>query len=174
MANPYESSAQKNIPAVLIYARHADFVLMIHRDSKDRPGDHHAGKWNGLGGKSELGESFSETAAREFQEKAGVAVPVERFRFLGLLQFPNFKPKKNEDWTVGVFSVELTLDEKSRVPLNNAEGSLHWIQAEKLSGLNLWAGDREFIPFVMRDQPFVGCTWYDGEVVKKSILSPIH
>lgn len=143
---------------------------MIHRDSPDRPGDFHAGKWNGLGGKSELGESYAETAAREFFEEAGVKVELERFRFLGLLQFPNFKPKKNEDWTVGVFTVELTDSEKGHVTPKNAEGSLHWIESKKLTELNLWEADREFIPYVIDQKPFYGCTWYvDGKPVRSEM-----
>lgn len=171
--NPYESAQQKNIPAVLIYARHADSILMIHRDSADRPGDFHAGKYNGLGGKAELGESYLETAAREFSEEAGVTIPESRFRFLGLLQFPNFKPKKNEDWTVGVFTVDLSADEKSRVTSKNPEGSLHWIEAGKLTALNLWEADREFIPYVIENRPFIGCTWYVDGKPKRSNLTPI-
>ncbi len=168
--NPYESGEQKNIPAVLIYARYEDSILMIHRDSPDRPGDFHAGKWNGLGGKSELGESYAETAAREFSEEAGVEIPLSRFRFLGLLQFPNFKPKKKEDWTVAVFTIELTKNEKSLIVPKNAEGSLHWVQAQNLIELNVWEADREFLPYVVANQPFHGCTWYvDGKPKRSNV-----
>lgn len=146
---------------------------MIHRDSPDRPGDFHAGKWNGLGGKSELDESYPETAAREFQEEAGIQIPIERFRFLGLLQFPNFKPKKNEDWTVGVFTVELSEIEHEKVAPKNAEGSLHWIEAHKIAELNLWEADREFIPYVIENRPFFGCTWYVDGKPKRSKISKI-
>src|SRR5690606_5287997 len=73
--NPYESAERKNIPAVLVsvFSRFSDGkerVLMIHRDSKDRPIDFHAGKWNGLGGKCEKDESYRECAARELFEES--------------------------------------------------------------------------------------------------------
>jgi hypothetical protein len=39
--------------------------------------------------------------------------------------------------------------------------------------LNLWPGDRHFIPFVLEGKPFSGAIWYDGQVVAKVEISPI-
>lgn len=171
MANAFESGSRKNIPAVLIYARYASRVLMIHRDAPDRAQtDYHAGKWNGLGGKAEPDESIWETASREFAEEAGVVLPTTRFEYLGLLQFPNFKAHKNEDWTVTVFSAELSESEAGGVQRSGTEGSLHWIPEKDLMELNLWAGDRYFIPHVVARESFAGTIWYKGpEVVKQDI-----
>src|SRR5260370_20198652 len=44
-------------------------VLLIHRTG--RPGDHHAGKFNGLGGKMEPGEDVVACMRREIREEAG-------------------------------------------------------------------------------------------------------
>ena len=41
--------------ATLCYIRNDDHTLMIHRVKKEN--DMHAGKWNGLGGKLESGET---------------------------------------------------------------------------------------------------------------------
>lgn len=177
--NPFESGERKNIPAVLLYvfSRFSDGterVLMIHRDSKDRPGDFHAGKWNGLGGKCEKDESYRETASRELHEESTLRVAPEDFRFLGFLQFPNFKPKKSEDWSCMLFTAEVPESAARDVPPTMNEGSLHWIESSKLGELNLWAGDRDFIPYVAKRTPFTGCTWYvDGEPVRSEI-TPIH
>jgi 8-oxo-dGTP diphosphatase len=145
---------------------------MIHRDAPDRAqADYHAGKWNGLGGKSELGESARETCAREFHEEAGVSLSADRFSMLGVLQFPNFKAQKSEDWTVFVFSVELSPGESSKVLRNSPEGSLHWVPAKDLLKLNLWPGDKHFIPFVMSHRPFSGAIWYQGnDVLRAEVL----
>src|SRR4051812_2814241 len=97
--NAFETGERKVIPAVLIYAWRGDEVLMIRRDS-GRPGDYHAGKWNGLGGKLELDESPVEGARRELREEAGLDLPESAFRALGSIQFPNFKAHKKEDWVV--------------------------------------------------------------------------
>ncbi len=172
----YEAGTQKNIPAVLLYiftrfsGEASERVLMIHRDAKDRPGDFHAGKWNGLGGKCERDESYRETAARELQEESTLRIAPADFRFLGFLQFPNFKPLKSEDWSCMLFTADVAEGIARGVPTTVAEGSLHWIEIGKLADLNLWEGDREFLPFVVERRPFVGATWYrDGKVVRSEI-----
>src|SRR5476649_2153702 len=102
--NPFESGARKVIPAVLVYARSEERVLLIHRVASGAAARYfHAGKWNGLGGKLELDESPMQAAKREFFEEAGVEVSEGRFSALGTLQFPNFKSQKGEDWWVTVF-----------------------------------------------------------------------
>jgi len=156
-ANPFESGARKAIPAVLVYARFERRVLMVHRNG--RPGDYHSGKWNGLGGKLEPGESPRQAAHREFREETGVEVPE------GSLTFPNFKPHKNEDWLVYVFVADLPAECAHAIGTRNAEGELHWVPADELARLNLWPGDRHFIGFVERDEPFMGTIWYEGERV---------
>lgn len=157
--NPFETGERKNIPAVLIYAFRGDGrVLMIHRNA--RADDFHSGKWNGLGGKSEPDESAQETACREFAEEAGVQLPLDSFRALGVLQFPYFKPHKSEDWSVTVFTVELNDQEAMQVSSGGPEGSLHWIDPAQLMGLPLWEGDREFLPRVLEREAFVGTFWY--------------
>jgi 8-oxo-dGTP diphosphatase len=176
--NAYESGERKNVPAVLLYvfSRFPDGterVLMIHRDSKERPGDFHAGKWNGLGGKCERDESYREAAARELFEESTLRIPPEAFRFAGFLQFPNFKPRKSEDWSCMLFSAEVPEAVAREVPATVAEGSLHWIESSKLLELNLWDGDREFIPHVVARRPFTGCSWYVDGSVSRSEITPV-
>lgn len=169
--NPFESGARKVIPAVLVYAQWEGRVLMIHRDSGFAPlstsGDYHAGKWNGLGGKGELDESPLETARREFHEEAGVSLPLESFKPLGTLTFPCFKSHKNEDWFVSVFVADLSAQDARQVVVRSLEGQLHWVPLADLLKLNLWPGDRHFIPYVVDRRPFMGTIWYRGaEVVR--------
>ena len=47
-------------------------TLMLHRVKKVN--DYHEGKWNGLGGKFEQGESPEECAIREIEEECGLKV----------------------------------------------------------------------------------------------------
>lgn len=164
--NPFESGSRKVIPAVLVYARHGDGVLMIHRDGATP--DYHAGRWNGLGGKLEADESPRAGACREFLEESGVELPEGAFRPVGTLQFPNFKAHKNEDWLVFVFTVDLDGDQSASIQGKCREGSLHWIPESDLLELNLWPGDRQFLPLVTRGTPFIGTIWYDGPKVKRS------
>jgi len=54
------------ILATLCYIHHAEHTLMLHR--LKRNDDIHHGKWNGLGGKFEMGESPEECVVREVRE----------------------------------------------------------------------------------------------------------
>ena len=170
-ANAFETGARKCIPAVLLYARAGGRILMIHRNA-DRPGDYHSGKWNGLGGKLEPDESPAQAARREFHEEAGVDPGEGRFRALGTLTFPNFKAHKSEDWLVFVFVADLSAEEAAKVQARGDEGELHWVPEGDLLSLNLWPGDRHFIPRVLARTPFQGTIWYAGaEVLRAEIAN---
>ncbi|MCM2278453.1 MAG: 8-oxo-dGTP diphosphatase [Oligoflexia bacterium] len=168
--NAFESGARKAVPAVLVYAQLGDQVLMIH---KGRPGDYHAGKWNGLGGKCEPDESAMEAARRELREESGLELPRECFRPLGILHFPNFKAHRNEDWIVWVFIARVPREHSSGLVSECAEGKLEWVPRAKLLELNLWAGDREFLPYVVAERPFQGTIWYHHQEVLRSELLPL-
>jgi 8-oxo-dGTP diphosphatase len=163
VANAYEAGERKAIPAVLVYPQCGDELLMLHRNT--RPQDFHAGKWNGLGGKFEPDESPLETARRELTEESGIELPEDAFRPLGILHFPNFKPKAAEDWLVYVFLAKVPADKKTAGPC--AEGTLSWIKRSEILKLPLWSGDKHFLPYVLKGEPFVGTMWYrDGECVR--------
>ena len=166
--NPFESGARKLIPATLVYLRHQGRMLMIHRNGK--PGDHHSGKWNGLGGKLEVEESASEAASREVAEESGIQLSPDRYRPLGVLHFPNFKAHRSEDWVVFLFTADLTEGEARQTLTPSLEGELHWVEDAKILDLNLWAGDLEFLPLVLAGKPVLGTLWYEGSVVRRATV----
>jgi len=55
--------------ATLCYVQTVTHTLMVHRNKKEN--DMHEGKWNGLGGKVEPGESPEECVIREVLEESG-------------------------------------------------------------------------------------------------------
>ena len=56
--------------ATLCYVRSGGKTLMVHRIKKAN--DMHQGRWNGLGGKLEPGETPEECAVREIREESGL------------------------------------------------------------------------------------------------------
>jgi 8-oxo-dGTP diphosphatase len=147
--------------ATLCYVRRGGKTLMIHRIKKAN--DIHEGKWNGLGGKLEAGETPEECAAREVLEEAGLIVHAPQLK--GLLTFPNFA--NNEDWYAFVFVITQFEGEL----IDSPEGELAWIPNEQIESLNLWAGDRVFLPWL--DQPgfFSGKFIYqDGEFIEHQVM----
>jgi len=145
---------------------------MMHRQGRD--GDYHSGKWNGLGGKFELDESPWQAASREISEEAGLKLAPERYRWLGMLQFPHFKAHKSEDWFCSVLTAELDEPEATGIAEGarfSDEGSLHWIPESRLLELNLWEGDRLFLPRVLAGKSFHGTIWYEGQRVRAHNLA---
>lgn len=119
-------------------------TLMIHRVKKEN--DYHHGKWNGLGGKFEPGESPEECAIREIKEESGLTV--KDIVMKGLITFPMFDGK--EDWYVFLF----VTDNFEGEIIDSNEGNLAWIPNEKLTKINLWEGDKIFIPWLFQDKFF--------------------
>jgi 8-oxo-dGTP diphosphatase len=174
MSNAFESGQQKVIPAVLLYAFYQNEVLMIHRNLKQN--DFHEGKWNGLGGKLESGESPVAAAVREFKEEAECDTLTSQWKWLGQLYFPNFKPHKKEDWWVTVFAIDLNAEQVQRISVESAlasEGTLHWVSLSKVVSLNLWDGDKEFIPYVLKRTPFEGTFFYENGACARFELKKI-
>ena len=174
LPNAFEAGGRKVIPAVLIYLIEGDRVLMIHRNA-DPTGkvDFHSGKWNGLGGKLEQDESALQAAQRELREESGLHLELEQFRSQGVIHFPNFKPHKNEDWMVFLFTAQCGASEAQQVQSQSAEGSLHWIKREDVAQLNLWPGDRLFIHHILAQKPLAGTIWYRDGQVEQSWIQPL-
>lgn len=127
--------------ATLCYVRHNSKTLMIHRVKKHN--DIHEGKWNGLGGKIEAGETPEECAIREIREESGLLV--KNLSLKGFLTFPQFA--NHQDWYAFVYVIDVFEGEL----IDSPEGVLHWINDSDLTNLNLWEGDRVFLPWL--DQP---------------------
>jgi len=142
--------------ATLCYVRKGGSTLMIHRIKKHN--DMHAGKWNGLGGKLEPGETPEECAIREIREESGLVVSNPLLK--GFLTFPMFDG--SDDWYAFVFLV----NQFEGQLIDSPEGVLRWIPDDELLDLNLWAGDRIFLPWLGRAGFFSAKFLYqDGELI---------
>jgi len=133
---------------------------MVHRIKKAN--DVHSGKWNGLGGKLEAGETPEECAIREIYEESGLHA--RELILKGLLTFPQFA--NNEDWYAFVFVVPDFEGEIGDSP----EGTLSWVDDDALLDLNLWEGDRHFLPWLDKPGIFSGKFVYtEGRLVEHGL-----
>lgn len=144
------------ILATLCYVKRDGKTLMVHRNKKAN--DIHEGKWNGLGGKFEAGETPEMCVRREVEEEAGLVIQNPRLH--GLLMFPKFK---GNDWYVFVFTATEFSGELSE---SSPEGRLAWIEDERLTGLNLWASDHIFLPWIEAGKFFSAKFEYEGDVMR--------
>jgi len=66
----------------------------------------------------------------------------------GFITFPMFDGK--DDWYVFLFTSE---DFEGEL-IDSPEGHLEWIQNDKLTEINLWDGDKIFIPWLYKEKFF--------------------
>ena len=128
---------------------------MVHRNKKVN--DIHEGKWNGLGGKFEVGETPEECVAREVLEESGLSI--QHPKLCGLLMFPKFK---GNDWYVFVF----TANEFSGELIDSPEGRLEWIRDDQVLSLNLWKSDHVFMPWIQQGKFFSAKFEYEGDKMR--------
>lgn len=120
-------------------------TLLVHRTG--RKGDHHFGKYNGLGGKLEAGEDVLSCLMREIHEEAGIQC--EEVELRGTVNWTGFGPN-GENWLGFIFLVSTFLGSPNA---DNAEGSLAWYPIQDLNTLPMWEGDRFFLPLVFDRDP---------------------
>ncbi len=145
------------IPATLCYIEKDNKILMLHRVKKKK--DMHKGKWNGVGGKFEFGESPKECAIREIYEETGLKAT--KLFLNGLIVFPNFDGEN--DWHAFLYHVT---EFEGELLESSAEGNLKWIDKDKVLNLNLWEGDKLFIPWVLENKRFSAKFIYENKVFK--------
>mgnify|MGYP002351290505 CR=1 FL=1 len=123
----------------------------------------HQGKWNGLGGKFEPGETPEDCAIREIFEESGLKVSNPKLK--GLLTFPGFA--NDEDWYAFVFVVQ---DFEGEL-IDSPEGTLSWIDNDKLGELELWEGARIFLEWLNHPNFFSAKFNYkDGKFIDYQVV----
>lgn len=131
---------------------------MLYRNKKkDDPNE---GKWLGVGGKLEEGETVDECAKREVFEETGIKeANLER---IGLIHFrSDIYP--DED----MYLYKGHLDKKPDSFETN-EGELGWIPMGKVMMLPLWEGDKVFLKDLSEGRKdFEYTLEYEGNDLKK-------
>lgn len=125
----------------LCYLERNGCYLMMNRDRKQH--DENAGKWIGVGGHMEAGESPEECIVREVREETGAEL--KSFRLRGILTF--ILPDWGDELTF-LYTGEVD----GEVLQACDEGSLAWIPKDHVMDLSLWEGDRVFLPLLMSSE----------------------
>jgi len=131
-------------------------TLLIHRDR--RQGDHHLGKYNGLGGKMRPDEDVITCLRREIREEAGIEC--DEILLRGTINWTGFGPA-GENWLGFIFRIDRF---HGACRQRCDEGTLGWYPLAELERLPMWEGDRYFLPMVFDDdpRPFHGHMPYAG------------
>lgn len=140
----------------LCYIERDDAYLMLLRNKK--PDDINAGKWIGVGGKIQDGESIEECLVREVEEETGIVL--RDYRKHGLVYF-RYGDDVHE--TMHLFTAHLPDDAPAELP-DCAEGTLAWIPKSEVLDVELWEGDKVFLRMLLDgDRGFSLALDYDEE-----------
>jgi len=119
-----KSYPQAGVGVIVIKKADGKEYVMLHQ----RKGSHGPGYWGSGGGHLELGESLMGGALRELKEEGGEALVVDNVRFLGVMNFTQFKPKHYVD-------ISFVADWVSGEPTNSAPEETtdwQWFELDKL------------------------------------------
>ncbi len=146
----------------LCYLEQNGKYLMMYRNKKSN--DLNQGKWIGIGGKFEEGETPEECMIREVKEETGFSLI--RYRYRGLVTFVQ---EGQETEYMHLF----TADQWEGVPIECTEGTLSWIKKEEVSKLDIWEGDRVFFQLLNERQEYFSLKLcYIGEELADVVCYP--
>ena len=152
--------------ATLIYLVFESQVLLLYRNKKLN--DFHQGKYVGVGGRVEPGETPLECVIREVKEETGYTLTSKEIDYRGYIYFDEInRDKVNEDlpafnWLVFIYSAQV----KHKRYFNNSEGDLVWIKIDQIPYDKMWQGDRFFTPKILETSDvFEGKFLYNGEKI---------
>ncbi len=145
----------------LCYILKDDRYLMLHRIKKEQ--DPNQGKWIGIGGGIEPGETAQQCLLREVKEETGLQLI--QWKKCGVVDFISdcWPDERMHLYTSDSFSGELT---------DCDEGVLKWIERKRILDLPLWEGDRIFLKLIFQDIPaFHLRLEYRGDTLVRAVLN---
>ncbi len=147
----------------LCYIEKDGKYLMLHRVKKEK--DVNKDKWIGIGGHFETGESPEECLLREVKEETGLTLT--GFSFRGMVTFSAI------GWPTEYMCL-YTADKFTGTLVECDEGTLEWVDKERLMSLNLWEGDKIFFRLLMEDAPFFSLKLsYDGDKLTAAVRNGV-
>jgi len=140
------------IEAVIVHII-SDGKILLHYKKRG----HGAGKWNGVGGKIEKGETPLQCAIREAKEE--MQVDVKNLEKIGEINFYNVY---GEDWLVHIFIGEIEEE-----PVESEESYPKWFSIKEIPYDEMWEDDRYWLPLVINRIRFQAHFWFEGDIMKR-------
>lgn len=143
----------------LCYLEKDGKLLMLFRNKKEN--DPCEGKWVGIGGKFEKGESADECLKREVFEETNLRLT--SYSFCGIVHFISDTVDDEDMYLYLADGWEGEL-------LECDEGELKWIPKEEVLSLNLWEGDKYFLEPILNGEKDIDITCrYEGDKLAEYI-----
>lgn len=142
------------INSTLCYIRHEGKVLMLYRNKKEN--DLNEGKWVGVGGKFEAGETAEQCLIREVYEETGLTL--SKYHFHGIVKFVS------DTWEDEDMYLYTGLEFTGTVKDDCNEGELVWVDEDKVLELPTWEGDIYFLEPLIRGEKNINMlVSYEGD-----------
>ena len=138
----------------LCYIRQNGMWLMLYRNRK--PDDPNEGKWIGIGGRIEEGETPDQCNRREVCEETGLKLRSAHFH--GVIRFRSDEWEAEDMYLYSSEDVHRGAGPGMPVLPDCDEGELRWIPEEELMSLPMWEGDRAFLEKIMAGQDRINMT----------------
>ena len=154
-----ENMPKSNL-TTLCYIEKDGRYLMMHRVKKAH--DINKDKWVGIGGHFEADESPEECLLREAREETGLTLTEYKQR--GIITF------MSDRWQTEYMFLYTASAYEGEIGECN-EGTLEWIDKEKVYELPLWEGDKIFFRLLEEQRPHFSLKLrYVGEVLVEAVL----
>ena len=146
------------------YIRRGDEILFIHKGGKDL----NTGKYLGIGGHLEKGESPTECIVREIYEETGIKKEeLANLRMRAVITFIN---PVYEDELINLYEADY-IGEADPTVQPCDEGELKWIKKKDVYSLPIWEGDKRMFDEMFRDDSFFSMKLvYDGDELKETVV----
>ncbi len=116
------------------------------------------GKWNGVGGKVEKGESNESAAIRELKEEIGVKTDIKNLEKTGHIKF-YFKDRPEWDQHMHIFLVKKWTGN----PKESDEMKPMWFSRDKIPFNSMWPDDKHWMSIALAGKKFEGEFYFINE-----------
>ena len=144
----------------LCYIEKDGCYLLLHRVKKKA--DVNGGKWVGVGGHFEEGETAEDCVLREVREETGLTLT--DYRYAGRIRFDS------DAWPSEIMHLYHATDFSGELLADCNEGNLAWIDKREALSLPMWEGDRLFLAKLEEGAPFFHMILrYEGDTLTEAI-----
>ena len=138
----------------LCYIEKDGCYLLLNRNKKAN--DLNQGKWIGVGGKAEPGETPEECVRREVTEETGLVLGA--LHFYGIIHF------RSDTWEDEEMYLYSSSDFTGELAEDCREGTLAWVPKDQVLQLPTWEGDRIFLERMLAGEKCIELTLnYKGD-----------
>ena len=160
----FKEAIQRKDHTTLGYIFDGDKVLLLYRNKKEN--DLNEGKYLGVGGHVELGETPLQCIKREILEETGLTP--KKTEYLGKIYFLNdaYPPEVMYLYRILSYGGEL---------IECDEGELRWVPYEEATSLPMWEGDKVFFPLLVGEKKRafeLSLVYHDN--VLTDVIGPIY